>query len=96
MKTRRETLEEDAWSVVDLTSELGIPKNTLHAWVRRGWVRHRRLEGYRAPCICWADADELRRLRQRGCSARRARDGGTRLCSDELITPKPRTGGLTF
>jgi hypothetical protein len=56
-------LHKNEWLVADLTAELGIPKKTLHAWIRRGWVHHRKLPGSRAPWICWADADELRRLR---------------------------------
>ena len=86
-KAPREMLEENEWSVVDLASELGIAKNTLHAWVRRGWVRHRHLEGYRAPCICWADADELRRLRQ---LHRTPRGWWDQPLPRELVTPKPR------
>ena len=54
----------DEWLVLDLAAELNVPKNTLHAWIRRGWVRHRKLAGYRAPCVCWVDGEELRRLRQ--------------------------------
>src|SRR5207244_3137687 len=88
-KARRETLEEDEWYVVDLASELAIPKNTLHAWIRRGWVRHRHLEGYRAPCICWAAADELLRLRQ---LFRTPRGWWDPPLPRELITPRPRTG----
>jgi hypothetical protein len=41
-----------------------MPKNTLLAWMRRGWVRFRRLPGYRGRCLCWADAAELVRLRE--------------------------------
>ena len=73
---------------VDLASELGIPKNLLHLWIRRGWVRHRRLDGYRAPCICWADADELRRLHR---LYRTPRGWWDPPLPRELITPKPRT-----
>jgi hypothetical protein len=60
----RELLQSNEWLVVDLSTKLGIPKNTLHAWMRRGWIRYRCLKGYRAPCLCWADAGELRRLQQ--------------------------------
>jgi DNA-binding transcriptional MerR regulator len=60
----RGQVQKDEWLVVELSAQLGIPKNTLHAWMRRGWVHYRRLEGYRAPCLCWADASELRRLRR--------------------------------
>jgi len=79
-------LAENEWFVADLASKLGIAKNTLHAWVRRGWVRHRHLEGYRAPCICWADAAELQRL----CQLQRTPRGWwDQPLPQELITPKP-------
>ena len=57
-------LQPNEWSVLDLANELQLPKNTLFAWMRRGWVRFRRLPGYRGRCLCWADAAELKRLRQ--------------------------------
>jgi len=52
------------WAVLDLAGELKIPKNTLLAWMQRGWVRFRRLPGYRGRCIVWANAGELKRLRR--------------------------------
>ena len=84
---RTGVLEKDEWFVVDLAVKLGIPKNTLHAWIRRCWVRHRHLTGYRAPCVCWADADELRRLQR----LRETPHGWwDPVLSEELTVPKPR------
>ena len=60
----RGELRKAEWFVADLAGRLGIPKKTLLAWLRRGWVRYRVLTGPRAPWVCWADADELRRLRR--------------------------------
>jgi DNA invertase Pin-like site-specific DNA recombinase len=60
----RGELRKSEWFVADLAVKLGIPKKTLLAWLRRGWVRYRVLTGPRAPWVCWADADELRRLRR--------------------------------
>jgi hypothetical protein len=60
----RGQLQRDEWFMAELAVELGVPKKTLYAWLRRGWVRYRELPGARAPWACWADADELRRLRQ--------------------------------
>jgi hypothetical protein len=57
-------LRRDEWTVSALATELRVPKNTLLAWLRRGWVRYRRLPGYRGRCLCWADAAELARLRR--------------------------------
>ena len=58
-------LKENEWLVIGLAQELEMPKNTLIAWIRQGWVRVvRQLPGYRGRIICWADADDLDRLRQ--------------------------------
>ena len=67
-------------------SKLGIGKNTLHAWLQRGWVRYRRLPGYRGRCVCWADAGELERL---GRLARTPRGWWDPPLPSELTTPKP-------
>jgi DNA invertase Pin-like site-specific DNA recombinase len=85
-KWRRE-LGQDEWFVAELAVELGIPKKTLFAWLRRGWIRYRVLTGLRAPWVCWADADELRRLRR----LRRTSHGWwDPPLPVDLITPKPR------
>jgi transposase-like protein len=86
-RNRKGVLEKDEWFVVDLARKLGIPKNTLHAWIRRGWVRHRHLTGYRAPCVCWADADELRRLQGLRQTPHSWWDP---VLPEELTVPKPR------
>jgi DNA invertase Pin-like site-specific DNA recombinase len=58
-------LNENEWLVIDLAAQLKMPKNTLFAWIKRGWVRViRQLPGYRGRVICWADAEELDRLCQ--------------------------------
>ena len=76
----------DEWFVIDLAKRLGIGKNTLHAWLQRGWVRYRRLPGYRGRCVCWADAGELERL---GRLARTPRGWWAPALPPELTTPKP-------
>jgi DNA invertase Pin-like site-specific DNA recombinase len=83
----RGELRKDEWFVADLAVELGTPKKTLHAWLRRGWIQYRVLTGYRAPCVCWADADELRRLRRLRQTPHGWWDPPLRA---ELTTPKPR------
>ncbi|NQV29001.1 MAG: recombinase family protein, partial [Rhodopirellula sp.] len=56
-------LEENEWLAVDLAPRIGIAKNTLLAWIKRGWVHmSRRLPGYHGRVICWADVEELKRL----------------------------------
>jgi DNA invertase Pin-like site-specific DNA recombinase len=61
---RRPTLGANEWTVYDLARELGMPTISLYAWLRRGWVTGRRVEGhYRRPWAISADAHELARLR---------------------------------
>jgi DNA-binding transcriptional MerR regulator len=45
-----------------LAKKLGVPRDTVKRWIRRGWVNVRKDD--RGHHIIWADADELRRLRQ--------------------------------
>jgi hypothetical protein len=45
-----------------LAKKLGVPRDTVKRWIRRGWVKVRKDE--RGHHIVWADAGELRRLRQ--------------------------------
>src|SRR5205085_96574 len=63
-KGHRAGLQKDEWFVSDLAAAVGIPKNTLYAWVQRGWVSHRKPAGTQLTYVCWADAAERRRLRQ--------------------------------
>jgi DNA invertase Pin-like site-specific DNA recombinase len=88
-KSDRAALTRDEWFVIDLASKLGIGKNTLHAWLQRGWVRYRRLPGYRGRCVCWADARELDRL---GRLAHTPRGWWDPALPSELTTPKLRSG----
>jgi hypothetical protein len=58
-------LTENEWLVLDLAAELDMAKNTLFSWIKRGWVRVlRQAPGYRGRVICWADTEELDRLRR--------------------------------
>jgi hypothetical protein len=41
----RAALREHEWFMGDLAGELGVPRKTLYAWLRRGWVRYRVLGG---------------------------------------------------
>jgi DNA invertase Pin-like site-specific DNA recombinase len=86
-KSIRAALGRDEWFVIDLAGKLGIGKNTLHAWLQRGWVRYRRLPGYRGRCVCWADAGELKRL---GRLAHTPRGWWDPPLPSELTSPRPR------
>jgi DNA-binding transcriptional MerR regulator len=90
LPSSRAALERDEWFVIDLAKLLGIGKTTLHAWLHRGWIRYRRLPGYRGRCVCWADSDELERLRQ---LAETPRNWWAPALPRELTTPKPLRSG---
>jgi DNA invertase Pin-like site-specific DNA recombinase len=85
-KSDRSALSPNEWFVVDLAREVGIVKNTLHAWRLRGWVSFRRPPGPRTPCVCWADPEELDRLRR---LARAPRGWWQPALPPQLTTPKP-------
>jgi DNA invertase Pin-like site-specific DNA recombinase len=55
---------EGEWWLSDLSRELGMPQPTVHCWVRRGWVRGRKLPGVGGRWVLWADAEDLDRLRR--------------------------------
>jgi hypothetical protein len=52
------------WWLSDLCRELAMPRPTVHCWVRRGWIRGRKLSGVGGRWVLWADAEELERLRR--------------------------------
>jgi DNA invertase Pin-like site-specific DNA recombinase len=52
------------WWLSDLGRELGMPQPTVHSWIRRGWIRGRKLLGVGGRWVLWADAEELDRLRR--------------------------------
>jgi hypothetical protein len=81
-------LEPDEWWERKLAQELRMPRETLHWWVLRGWVRFRRsrVHGFR---ILWADAEELGRLRRLRAYAETAKH--RRRYPPELTVPKDDT-----
>ncbi len=56
-------LKPGEWLLKDLARELGMELPALRQWRRRGWLHSRPLAA-RGSWIVWADAAELRRLRQ--------------------------------
>ncbi len=61
----QEQLGANEWFILPLAAALQLPKNTLQAWARRGWVHvARQLPGIHGRKICWADANEMERLRR--------------------------------
>ena len=60
----REGLGPDEWWAAELARQLETSRNSLHYWIRRGWVRARQEEGHLRRWIIWADDAERARLRQ--------------------------------
>lgn len=58
----REPLGQSEWTLGELARELRMPAVTLYTWIRRNWVKSRRSE--RGRWILWADARELKRLKE--------------------------------
>jgi hypothetical protein len=61
---RRAALAAHEWWVSDLARTVAIPKTTLHAWRKRGWLQAR-WHAQTQRWIVWADGAELERLKQR-------------------------------
>jgi hypothetical protein len=62
--TRDDLRGDGEWWLSDLCRELAMPQPTVHGWVRRGWVRGRKLPGDGGRWVLWADAEDLDRLRR--------------------------------
>jgi DNA invertase Pin-like site-specific DNA recombinase len=56
------TDDPNDWTLAELAKELNMPLVTLYGWMRRGWLKARRVRGQ---WIISADKDERRGLRQR-------------------------------
>jgi DNA invertase Pin-like site-specific DNA recombinase len=57
-------LGEHEWWLGELAERIGMPKQTLYTWIRRGWVSSRQLRGHARRWVVWADEAELERLRR--------------------------------
>ena len=75
------TNESSKWGLRELAHELGLRKETLNTWRRRGWV-HATQESTR--WTFWADEEELLRLRKLVDHNRQ----GLQKTPEELTTPK--------
>ncbi len=61
---KRDGLLPDEWWPAELVHTLGIPKASLHHWIRQRLVRARQLDEPLHRWVVWADENELERLRQ--------------------------------
>ena len=62
--TRPGALGPDEWTLVALAKVIPMPPPTLYSWAHRKWVKGRQTDGLHPRWILWADADEIRRLRE--------------------------------
>ena len=53
--------DPNEWGLTDLSERLRIPRPTLYTWLRRGWLKSRRIGGR---YLVLADPEELERLRE--------------------------------
>jgi len=75
------------WLVKDLAARVPVSPTNLYRWLKRGWLNYRHMADSPRTLVCWADADEIRRLRK----LRYARRGWWEPPpTKELTTPKPR------
>ena len=80
-------LGADEFRPAGLARRLGVSRDWVRRWLRSGYLNVRRDEEGHA--VVWADADELRRLRELG-RLFEAKVSGPRL--DKLKRPKRRPG----
>lgn len=78
-------LGRDEYRPGGLAQRLGVPRDTVRRWLRVGWVTARR--DARGHHVIWADASELRRLKE---LRRLPRTWATKERLAELTKPKPR------
>jgi len=75
------------WLVKDLAAKVPVSTTNVYRWLKLGWLNYRHLASSPRTVVCWADADEIKRLRK----LRYARRGWWEPPpSKELTTPKPR------
>ena len=60
----RQDLLPDEWWPAELVRTLGIPRASLHHWIRQGLVQARQLDEPLHRWVVWANEAELERLRE--------------------------------
>ena len=81
----KEGLGKEEYRPGGLAKKRGVPRDTVKRWLRQGWVNVGK--DARGHHIIWADADELRRLRQ---LQRLSRTAGNQERVAALKKPKQR------
>ena len=83
---RDDLLQKHERWISDLARELGVIPQTIHYWIKQGWIHSRRTPSGKYLMV-WADKDEMRRLKQLA----RVKPVRIRARHPDLIIPKRRT-----
>jgi DNA invertase Pin-like site-specific DNA recombinase len=83
---RDDLLQKHEWWIPDLARKLGVIPQTIHYWIKQGWIHSRRTPSGKYLMV-WADKEEMRRLKQLA----RVKQGRIRARHPNLIIPKRRT-----
>lgn len=68
---RRASDDPNEWGLAELAEKLEIPRPTLYAWLRRGWLKSRRGCGQHLVIADPAELERLAELRERSTAGRR-------------------------
>lgn len=61
----KQLLRPNEYLASELVDKLKVSRTTIHAWMKAGWIKYRRVPRQaRRLYACWADAGELKRLRE--------------------------------
>jgi DNA invertase Pin-like site-specific DNA recombinase len=82
---RDDLLQKHEGWIPDLARKLGVIQQTIHYWIKQGWIHSRRTPSGKH-LIIWADKDEMRRLKQLA----RVKPVRIRARHPHLIIPKRR------
>jgi hypothetical protein len=90
LATKRDPVDlaEHEWLVSPLAKHLGISREKLREWIRKGWVHARQTQS-KSYWVAWADDDELRRI-QKLKDLSHPGVSSLRGFPPELLIPKPR------
>ena len=80
---RDDLLQKHERWISDLARELGVIPQTIHYWIKQGWIHSRRTPTGKN-LIVWADKDEIRRLKRLA----RLKQSWLRERHPDLIIPK--------
>lgn len=82
---RDDLLQKDEWRIPDLARQLGVIQQTIHHWIKQGWIHSRRTPSGKHH-IVWADKDEIRRLKK----ITKVKNTWVKVSHPDLIIPKAR------